>query len=348
MFRQATCLLKLAELRRDPVVGRWVIVETESPLGPEDFEHEPHHWAKTECPFCYGNEDKTPAEVGAIRDPKTEPNTPGWGVRVVPNKFPALEIEGDIERRGEGIYDMSRGIGAHEVIIQSPYHNQDIPDLLDEEVANMLKMCCSRTQDLQRDKRFKYILVFKNYGPSAGASLAHPHVQLIALPMIPKNPAEEIEGALEYFKFRERCLFCDMLNQETQEKTRLVTENKYFAAFCPFVSRFNFEVWIMPKIHSSSYHGMKSNEITALAKILKKVLGKLRLLLSNPAYNFIIHASPLRGNGDLAHYHWHIEIMPTLTRVAGFEWGTGFYMVSTPPELAAKHLRGVKLNKATS
>jgi UDPglucose--hexose-1-phosphate uridylyltransferase len=335
----------MGELRRDPVVGRWVIVDTESPLHPEHFEKAQHHWRGGSCPFCYGSEDKTPPEIEAIRDPKTKPNTPGWQVRVVANKFPALQIEGDIDRRGLGIYDMSRGVGAHEVIIQSPYHNKEIPDLLDEEVENIIRMCCHRTDDLKKDKRFKYILLFKNYGPSAGASLAHPHIQLIALPMIPKNPLEENQGALEYFEFRERCLFCDILRQESHDKIRLITENKYFIAFCPFVSRFTFEVWILPKIHSPFYCTITKTpaEVTDLAKILKDVLLRLRLVLSDPAYNFIIHTSPINHDGDLAHYHWHIEIMPKLTRVAGFEWGTGFYIVSTPPELAAKYLRETKV-----
>lgn len=334
----------MGELRRDPVVGRWVIVQTESPLLPENFQKEEHHWKSDSCPFCYGNEDKTPPEIEALRDPKTQPNTPGWQIRVVPNKFPALQIEGDINRRGLGIYDMSGGIGAHEVIIQAPYHDKEIPDLLDEEVGNIIQMCCHRTEDLKKDKRFKYILLFKNYGPSAGASLAHPHFQLIALPMIPKNPLEEIEGALEYFEFRERCLFCDMLRQEMQEEIRVVAENNYFIAFCPFVSRFTFEIWILPKIHHSLFYDISSAEVVDLAKILKDVLLRLRLTLSNPAYNFIIHTSPINHqDGKLAHYHWHIEIMPKLTGVAGFEWGTGFYIVSTPPELAAKFLREVKV-----
>ena len=320
-------------------MGRWVIVEMDSPLLPKDFEKEEHRWGQGDCPFCYGNEDKTPPEIQAMRDPETAPDTPGWQVRVVPNKFPALRIEGGLNRRGMGIYDMSEGVGAHEVIIQSPYHDKEIPDLLDEEVEGIIKMYCLRTLDLQKDKRFKYILVFKNYGPIAGASLAHPHTQLIALPMIPKIPHEELAGALEYFEFRERCLFCDMLRQEMQEKARLIAENRYFVAFCPFVSRFSFEVWITPKIHSSFYHNMTNAERIELARILKDVLLKLRTVLSDPAYNFIIHTSPLGEEEDLAYYHWHIEIMPKLSRVAGFEWGTGFYIVETPPELAAKLLR---------
>lgn len=329
----------MAELRRDPLVGRWVIVETEYPMLPEHFEKEQHKWNNVDCPFCYGNEKLTPPEIEAIRPPQTPPNTPGWQVRTVPNKFPALQIEGSIDRRGLGMYDISNGIGAHEVIIQSPYHDKEIPDLLDEEIVNIIKTYCRRAKDLQKDRRFKYILIFKNYGASAGASLAHQHTQLIALPMVPKNAAEEIKGALQYFEFRERCIFCDMLRQESQEKARIIAANKYFVAFCPFVSRFSFEIWIVPKIHNSYFCAMIDGEMLQLAKILKEVLLRLRVALSDPAYNFIIHSAPLDHDGDLAHFHWHIEIMPKLERVAGFEWGTGFYIVSTPPEIAAKYLR---------
>ncbi len=330
----------MGELRRDPITGRWVIVDTDSPLSPKDFEKEMHHWRGGECPFCYGSESLTPPEIEAIRIEGTHPNTPGWKVRVVPNKFPALRVEGDLDKRGVGIYDMSCGIGAHEVIIETPYHYKDIPSLLDEEVKDILEMCCRRAIDLKNDRRFKYILIFKNYGPSAGASLEHPHTQLIALPMIPKNVIEELSGAHYYFEYRERCIFCDILRQESQEKERIISENKNFLAFCPFVSRFPFEIWILPKKHNPDFFGMKAEELGDLAKILKEVLRRTGELLFSPAYNYIIHTSPLDGI-EYESYHWHIEIMPKLTRVAGFEWGTGFYVVPTPPEIAAKYLKEV-------
>lgn len=335
------CSFKLAELRRDPIVGRWVIVDTDHPNKPEDFEHEQHTWRGGVCPFCYGNESLTPPEIECIRDPDTSPNTPGWQVRVVSNKFPALQIEGDLDRRGLGIYDMSNGIGAHEVLIETPYHHKDIPDLLNEEVEKIISMCCRRSIDLVKDKRFKYLMIFKNYGPAAGASLEHPHTQLIALPMVPKNPAEEIEGCREYFEYRERCIFCDIIRQETQEKERIILENKYFLSFCPFVSRFPFEIWITPKRHSGYFCDMHPEEILQLASILKETISKVKNVFANPAYNFIIRSSPVNGDGGIDYYHWHIEFMPKLTRVAGFEWGTGFYVIPTPPELAAKYLRGV-------
>ena len=334
----------MTDLRRDPITGRWVIVDTDNPTKPEAFEKEQHSFRGGDCPFCYGNEAITPPEIDAIREPGSPANKPGWQVRVVSNKFPALQVEGDIERRGVGLYDMSNGIGAHEVIIQSPYHEKDLCDLEDYEVENVIRLYCRRELDLRRDSRFKYILFFKNYGPSAGASLEHPHTQLIALPMIPKNVHEELEGAFKYFEYRERCVFCDMIRQELEEKTRIIFENNNFVAFCPFVSRFAFEVWIIPKNHQDNFSFMPAEQIQDLAKILKNTLARIKDTLFNPAYNFIIHTAPINVEQKEG-YHWHIEIMPKLTRVAGFEWGTGFYIVPTPPELAAKYLKHQKGGK---
>ncbi|MFH1507312.1 MAG: galactose-1-phosphate uridylyltransferase [Candidatus Omnitrophota bacterium] len=333
----------MSELRRDPIAGRWIIVDTDHPNKPEDYEHEPTIWkGQANCPFCYGNESQTPPEIIAIREPGTAANTPGWHVRVVSNKFPALQVEGDIDRRGLGIYDLSNGVGAHEVIIDSPYHTKDISDLENHEIANVITTLCNRILDLRRDKRFKYILIFKNFGPAAGASLEHPHTQLVALPMVPKNVKEELNGARNYFDFRERCIFCDIIRQELQEKERIVFENKHFLAFCPFVSRFPFEIWIIPKKHNGYFSQMPSEEVPDLALIIKEVISRVKKVFGNPAYNFMIHTSPINGDQNVEGYHWHIEFMPKLTRVAGFEWGTGFYLVPTPPEMAAKYLKEEK------
>jgi UDPglucose--hexose-1-phosphate uridylyltransferase len=329
----------MAELRRNPIVGRWVIIETEEPKGPGDFEKEQHVFKNANnCPFCYGNEGLTPPEIIAVRAAGTRPNTPGWSVRVVPNKFPALQIEGELDRRALGIYDMSNGIGAHEVIVETPYHTKSLTDLLDEEMQNVVSSYCQRAMDLVRDKRFKYILVFKNYGVSAGASLEHTHTQIIALPMVPKNMTEELEGARAYFDYRERCIFCDMVYQEYQDKERIVAENRNFVAFCPFASRFPFEVWIVPKKHNPYFCHISREEMADCGRMLKDILTRVKVSLSDPSYNFIIHSAPL-GVENESSYHWHIEVMPKLTRVAGFEWGTGFYIVPTPPDLAAQYLR---------
>jgi UDPglucose--hexose-1-phosphate uridylyltransferase len=336
----------MSELRRDPIVGRWIIVDTDHPSKPQDYEYEPRLVKGGNCPFCYGNEAMTPPEIDSFRQKETQTNTSGWQVRVVPNKFPALQIEGDLDRRGLGIYDMSNGIGAHEVLVDTPYHHKDIPDLLNEEVEKILSMYCRRSLDLVRDRRFKYIMIFKNSGASAGASLEHPHTQLIALPMVPKNAMEELKGAERYFNYRERCLFCDIIRQENQEQERIITENKYFLSFCPFASRFPFEIWIIPKKHHSYFCHLAADEIPFLAAILKDTITRVQKIFKNLPYNYIIHSAPTSAdmNSDVESYHWHIEFMPKLTRVAGFEWGTGFYVVPTPPELAAQYLKEINIS----
>jgi UDPglucose--hexose-1-phosphate uridylyltransferase len=330
----------MPQLRRDPIVGRWVIIDTDDPAKPGDFEKEIIRWNRKNCPFCYGNESMTPPEVLSFRHDSTAPNTAGWTVRVVPNKFPALKIEGDLGKRGIGMFDMSNGIGAHEVVVETPYHEKSIPDLLNEEICDVVKAYCMRAIDLIKDSRFKYILIFKNFGSSAGASLQHNHTQLIALPMIPKNVAEELAGSLRYFEYRGRCIFCDMIYQEYQDKERIISENRNFIAFCPFSSRFPFEVWIVPKKHNPYFCHISDEEKFDFGLILKETLSRVRVVLSDPAYNFIIHGSPF-DEGYKDSYHWHLELMPKLIRVAGFEWGTGFYIVPVPPEAAASYLREV-------
>jgi len=332
----------MSELRRDPIVGRWVIVDTDHPAKPENFEYEQNILHGGTCPFCYGNEAMTPPEIEVIRDPNTAPNTSGWQVRVVANKFPALQVEGNLDKRGLGIYDTTNGIGAHEVLIETPYHNKDIPDLMNYEIENFISMYCRRSMDLVKDKRLKYILIFKNYGAAAGASLEHPHTQIVALPMVPKNAMEEIKGAHLYFEYRERCIFCDMIRQEEHEKERVLLENQYFLSFCPYVSRFPFEIWIIPKKHNGMFCHMASEELPSLAAILKDTIRRVKNIFPNLSYNFIIHSSPVNGDGEIEYYHWHIEFMPKLTRTAGFEWGSGFYLTPITPELSAQYLREQK------
>jgi UDPglucose--hexose-1-phosphate uridylyltransferase len=332
----------MSEIRRDPVIGRWVIMDTDHPAKPEEYEYEAHTYKGGVCPFCYGNETMTPPEIEVIRDPSTSPNTSGWQVRVVANKFPALQIEGELERRGLGIYDLSNGVGAHEVLVETPYHEKDTPDLLNSEVENFLSMYCRRALDLVKDKRFKYIMVFKNFGAAAGASLEHPHTQMIALPMIPKSVLEEIKGAHDYFEYRERCIFCDIIRQEEGEGERIILENKHFLSFAPYASRFPFEIWIIPKKHNEFFCHMSKEEIPSLAAILRETIAKIKCIFPHLSYNFIVHSGPVNTDVAVEGYHWHIEFMPKLTRVAGFEWGSGFYLVSTPPELAAKLLKEAK------
>lgn len=333
----------MPELRRDPIGGRWVIVSTDNAKGPADFAIEKEPAAnKDNCPFCLGNEHMTPPEVFAKREGGGAPNSGGWSLRVVPNKFPALKIEGNIDREGAGIFDMMNGVGAHEVIIETPDHKKELSQLGEKEIEDVVWAYRNRSLDLSKDKRFQYILIFKNQGKAAGASLSHPHTQLIALPMVPKSVHEELRGAEQYYNYKERCIYCDIVRQEEQDKKRIVSENNTYLAFCPFVSRFAFETWIVPKEHFAAFDHIESQMVCDLAKILKDTLMRIRKALKAPPYNFIIHTSPIEEK-IREEYHWHLEIMPKLTRTAGFEWGSGFYVNPTPSELAAKHLRNAKV-----
>lgn len=329
----------MSQFRRDPITGRWIIVNISDPQRPREFDLGPQVKKGGICPFCEGNEKMTPPEVDAVRSAKSKPDTKGWSVRVVPNKFPALTIEGELDKRGIGLYDMCNGVGEHEVIIETPDHERDMADLSQGELRNVIFKYRSRSLDLEKDRRIKYILIFKNHGASAGASLEHTHTQVIGLPIVPKRVIEELKGSSNYFGYRERCVFCDIIANERQEKLRIVSENDDFLAFCPFVPRFAFETWIVPKAHSPDFKSIDDKKINSMAGILKDTLMKIKKVLKDPPYNFIIHTAPVR-DGLNEEFHWHLELMPKLTNVAGFEWGSGFYINPTSPELAAKCLRG--------
>ncbi len=328
----------MPELRREPVSGRWVIVATERAARPTDFKTNPQIIKSSFCPFCEGNEDKTPPEILAYRDNGAMPNTGGWRVRVVPNKFPALQIEGDQNKRGEGIYDMMSGIGAHEVIIESPRHIQSLTSLDDGNVEEVLLCYRDRLIDLKNDKRFVYGLLFKNVGVSAGASLDHTHSQLIVTPIVPQLVANEMENARTFYQHRERCLFCDMIQQEIDTNSRIIILTDSFVAFVPFASRFPYEIWILPRKHEAHFENLQKSELDELANVLKGALTRLEAALDLPPYNYIIHSAPFNINGSDS-FHWHIEIIPRLTNIAGFEWGTGFYINTMPAEQAAETLR---------
>jgi UDPglucose--hexose-1-phosphate uridylyltransferase len=327
------------ELRKDPITGRWVIIATDRAKRPTDFVRE-----KVEihgsgfCPFCYGNETKTPPEIHAYRPDGSAKDTPGWTLRVVPNKFPALGIEGTLNRQAEGLYDKMNGIGAHEVIIETPDHQSTLASLPARAVEDVLWAYRDRILDLKKDRRFKYILIFKNHGEPAGASLEHTHSQLIALPVVPKRVSEEVGNSREYYNFKERCIFCDIIRQESQDIVRVIAENAGFIALSPFAPRFPFEMWVLPKTHQSAFEESQKPEFEHLAFMLKDLLMRLDRVLDSPAYNYILHTSPFPEVSN-DYYHWHFEIMPKLTKVAGFEWGTGFYINPTPPEESARFLR---------
>jgi len=332
----------MPELRKDPIVQRWVVMAPDRAKRPSDVEDEPRIVEGEFDPFAEGNESATPPEIMAYRNFGSQPNGPGWRVRVVPNKFPALQIEGNLEKRGDGIYDMMNGIGAHEVIIECPHGETNMSRLSVDNIREVLWVYHDRIVDLKRDRRLVHALIFKNKGTLAGASLQHSHSQLIATSVVPISIWEEITGALEFFNYRGRCIFEDMIQQELATGTRVVLDSPNFLVFCPFASRFPFETWILPKQQSSHFENITKQAIEELGTVLRTVLRKLELALDDPPYNYVIHTAPF-NQPELPHYLWHMELFPRITRVAGFEWGSGFYINPVPPEQAAEFLRDVDL-----
>jgi UDPglucose--hexose-1-phosphate uridylyltransferase len=310
---------------------------TERGKRPSDFKLKRDQRKGAPCAFCAGMEQMTPPEVLAYRENGSQPNGPGWRVRAVSNKFPALRIEGAAGRRGDGLYDLMNGIGAHEVLVESPDHDRGLADLEQHQIEELLWAYRERTLDLAHDERFRYVLIFKNHGVEAGASLEHPHSQLIALPILPLLVQQELRGASDYYSLKERCIFCDIVDQEGQDRRRVVFENDEFIAASPFAARFPFELWLIPKTHGSHFEHAATS-YPGFASAIKASLSALKRSLDDPPFNYIIHSAPLR-EAQSTHYHWHMEITPALTKVAGFEVGTGFYINPVPPENAAEALR---------
>ena len=332
----------MPQLRKDPITREWVIIATERSKRPSDFVVEDTRGSKPEyvenCPFCPGNEEKTPPEVLAFHDGEAGPNSPGWHVRVVPNKFPALAIEGDLDRSGYGMYDFMNGVGAHEVIIETPMHNKCMSSIEPAQAEQVWWAIRQRMMDLSKDRRFKYVMVFRNHGKVAGTSLEHPHSQLVALPMVPMEVRTEMEGADLYYSYHDRCLFCDMIRQELNFGQRVIVETDDFLAFQPFAPKFPFETWVIPKKHSRSIVDDAQELIPGFVNVLQDSLRRIGRVLNNPPYNYTLHTAPSETEKEHV-FHWHLEILPRLTIQAGFEMGTGIYINATSPEDSAKHLR---------
>ena len=341
----------MPELRKDPIIGRWVIIATERAKRPKEFKSsQAPETFSGDCPFCSGHEQYTPDEISAVREEKSQPNSPGWEVRTIPSIVPLLHSSEELDKRPHGIYDLMNGVGVHEVIIESPQHVSSLDELKSSEIAKSLQMYKQRILALEGDRRLKYVLVFKNHKSLAGATDSdHSRSQLIALPACPKSVKGELEGAKRYFDYKDRCVYCDIINQEVKDKQRLILDKNGFVAIAPFASRFPFETWVLPKEHCADFSKITNEDISGLAKTLKEVLKRIKQGLSDPPYNYILHIAPYRrekvGYWSTIEqdYHWHIEIIPRLTQVAGFEWGTGFYINPISPEAAAKFLREVKV-----
>lgn len=328
----------MPQLRKDPVLKQWVIVSPERGKRPHDFRMEAEQPDDpASCPFCEGNERLTPIETMAFRKNGTGANQPGWWVRVIPDREPILVPAGDSGREGIGMFDAMNSIGIHEVVVETPHHSQTLQTVPLDQVREVIWAYKQRLLDIKKNPRFKHLMVVKNSGRGVSA-FTHSHSHIVATPIIPKRIEEEIDGAREYFHYHDRCIFCDMVRQELEQPTRIVYQDQFFIAFCPFASRFPFEMMIIPRSHQPFFENVDNDHVHGFAQVLQTVLKKMQALLANLPYNFILHTSPC-SDSYRDFFHWHLEIIPKLSQVAGFEWGSGFYINALPPEDAARFLR---------
>ena len=328
----------MPEFRKDPVVDRWVIIAAERANRPHNKPERVRLADPNICPFCAGNENMTPPPVLVMADKNAGTEAAGWSLRVVPNKYPAL-VAGEESPRNDGLYRSMNATGVHEVVIESSQHVVELAALAPSDIERILRAYQWRMLHLRRDPRWRYALIFKNQGIEAGATLSHIHSQITALPIVPKEPLEEIEAGKKYYVSVGRCVYCDIVRRERETATRIIAENSRFVVLCPFASRVPGEAWILPKRHASSFDGGADTDFSALAQLLQDTSVRLARHFHQPAFNYFIHTNPLR-EPENSYYHWHLEILPKLQYFAAFEAGSGLYMNSLAPEDAARILRG--------
>ncbi len=335
----------MPELRQNFFTKEWVIIATDRAKRPEELAT--HRRAKTiaplvaTCPFCPGNESKTPPEV--LRVP-ARGNGP-WQVRVVPNKFAALSLEIQPIRTVHRSRRSIEGFGVHDVIIDTPDHSQGTALMPDGHVANVLRAYKSRYDALSHDPRIAHVTIFKNHGIDAGTSLEHPHSQLIATPVISHQVRQRLHEALRHYDDYGECMFCQMIEEEVAEEKRVVLKTEHFIALEVFASPTPFCTHIFPLRHMAGFGDISGAEIVDLAGVLRTVLAKLHHGLEDPDFNYTIRNAPAESVG-VKYFHWYVSVIPRLTRVAGFELGSGMFINTVLPEAAAEFLRNVKVENA--
>lgn len=331
----------MSELRQDPTTFDWIIIARERAKRPHELKRNhaykqrlPHHSSK--CPFCPGNEHMSPDALAVYGSPEN------WQVRVVPNKFPALTPDGDTAREEWKLFRSAHGYGRHEVVIETPAHNEFIPFMDAPHVETLIRAYRDRYHALRKDPNIKVIIIFKNHGQGAGTSLEHPHSQIVASPVVPPYIRRKYEVTTQHFDNTGRCLHHDIQHAELESGERVVDNSLHFVVLHPFASHYPFETWIMPKKHRSSFGDISEDEITDLSGVLKTTLLKLHKSLDNPDYNLIVHTAPA-DDEHKSYYLWHIQIIPRLTQMAGFELGSGIYINIAMPEETAAFMRDFKV-----
>jgi len=306
-------------------------------MRPQDYELPQENWHRQDCPLCRAFREAEPlaqvSQEGRVL------------IKAIEGFVPLMLRQAELGRKGVGIYDRMNPVGAYEIVIDSPEHGLQPEDLGEGHMQMLLGLYRARIKELVKDPKVRYVLVFKNRGMLSGASFEHPHSELIATPIIPKLLKEELDGAKGYYAYKERCIFCDILNEELRMKERIIAQSEGFVAFSPYAPRVPFEFWVLPRRHNCAFEDCTDEELGELAMLMKGLLQKMRRALREPPYNYYIHTAPNRvPRRDHWHtlgddFHWHIEVLPRLHRTSGFEWGSDFYMLSTSPEDGAKYIR---------
>jgi UDPglucose--hexose-1-phosphate uridylyltransferase len=327
------------EIRRDPITGRSVVIDRAPFKRRDDFDLEPARLddVPSACPLCEGRESDAGPEILAWRD-SGPANAPGWSVRVVPNRSPMLRIEGGMDVRGQGLFEARDGLGAHEVIVETPLHDQPLHALDPDRLWRVLWAWRARLLDLKRDSRFTSVVIFKNHGRAAGARLDHAHSQLVAYPIVPPALMEKVQCGARHFEQTKRCIFCDLMAEEGQDGRRIISDKDAILAIAPFAARVPFETWLLPRDHAPRFEESSDNALEVLALKIRQVMAGIDWALERPAYNLVLHSAPLTGEADRV-FHWHLEILPRVTRFSGLEWGSGVSRNPVAPEEAAKVLR---------
>ncbi len=331
----------MPELRKDPVVGRWVIIATERARRPGNFIDRTYQPIPTDpqvCPYCHIAEHP----IYQHRDQIT----------VIPFRGSFLAIENSLQRQTYGLYDILNTFGVHEVVVETPEHIDNMAELSVPQIQAVFETYAVRMEDLQNDENLLFITAYKNFGSAAGSrKIEHARSHLMSTPVNPLRFKDKLAGARKYYKDNKHCVYCDSIKQEIKEKSRLVFESEHFICFVPFAARYLFEIWIVPKNHHCDFYKDVKGKEADLAQAMKTILRKCKIGLEDPAYNYIIHTAPYRRKGHSAEwwstldqdFHWHIELTPRLTQLAGFEKGTGFYICAIAPEMMAEYLRGIEV-----
>ncbi len=330
----------MPEWRQDLVTGRWVIISEQRAERPYEFVERSQRRTATRCPFCAGNESETPPELDVSRSEELAVYDSPWVARVVPNRYPALSEQAPGVEKSSEFERCLPGLGAHEVVIESPRHLRSVTQLTMAEAVAVWELYGRRFDHWAQAQPDWYPFLFKNVGAAAGASLEHLHSQLIVLPRVPSEVELELVGSRRFYEQHAECVYCDMLRRELAQGDRVVAETEHLVAFCPFAARQPYEIWILPRQHSTRFSCLSADQNYELADLVHRILKQLEALFEHLSYNYWIHTGP---SDPLVteHYHWHIEILPRLVKFAGFEWGAGYTVNSVAPEKAAANLREI-------